>query len=106
MRRHGRHGRTLGRVLAAVAFAAALPAATPLAPAAADAGASPAALASHPVVHACHDGRALCGSIRVPLYWSLPDGGGRRLQVRFRIYRHTDASAKAAEPVVAFEGGP
>jgi pimeloyl-ACP methyl ester carboxylesterase len=42
----------------------------------------------------------------VPLYWSLPDGGGRRLQVRFRIYLHTDAQAKAAEPVVAFEGGP
>src|SRR6266480_2970834 len=101
-----RHRRTLGRALAAVAFATALPAAVAFAPAAAGAGASPAALASHPVVHPCHSGRALCGSIRLPLYWSLPDGGGRRIQVRFRIYLHTDEHAKAAEPVVAFEGGP
>ncbi len=97
---------TVGRTLAALAIAATLPAAGSLAPAAASAGTSPAALASHPVVHSCHTGRALCGSIRVPLYWNLPDGGGRRLQVRFRIYLHTDAHAKAAEPVVAFEGGP
>ena len=69
-------------------------------------GCLPGGPASHPVVHSCHAGRALCGSIRVPLYWSLPDGGGRRLQVRFRVYLHTDAGAKAAEPVVAFEGGP
>ena len=96
----------LERAVVAVAIAATLPAAGSLAPAAAADGTAPAAPASHPVVHSCHGGRALCGSIRVPLYWSLPDGGGRQLQVRFRIYLHTDAKAKAAEPVVAFEGGP
>jgi pimeloyl-ACP methyl ester carboxylesterase len=97
---------SLGRTLAALAVAATLPATGSLAPAGAAVETSPAALASHPVVHSCHSGRALCGSIRVPLYWSLPSGGGRRLQVRFRIYPHTDAGATAAEPVVAFEGGP
>ena len=46
-----------------------------------------------------------CGSIAVPLYWSHP-GAGRPLTVKFRVYRHTDQAAPAAEPVVAFEGGP
>ena len=46
-----------------------------------------------------------CGSIQVPLFWSHP-GQGAPLTVHFRVYRHTDQSAKAGEPVVAFEGGP
>ncbi|HEY3765190.1 MAG TPA: alpha/beta fold hydrolase [Gaiellales bacterium] len=46
-----------------------------------------------------------CGSISVPLYWSQP-GAGKPLTVKFRVYRHTDQSAPAGEPVVAFEGGP
>jgi pimeloyl-ACP methyl ester carboxylesterase len=68
--------------------------------------AAPLAHAGPPVTHPCHEGRILCGRIRVPLYWSLPDGGGRSLVVRFRVYPHTDAGAAAAEPLVGFEGGP
>ena len=51
--------------------------------------AAPLAHAGPPVTHPCHEGRILCGRIRVPLYWSLPDGGGRSLAVRFRVYPHT-----------------
>ena len=46
-----------------------------------------------------------CGSIQVPLFWSNP-GQGQPLTIQFRVYRHTDQSAPAGEPVVAFEGGP
>jgi pimeloyl-ACP methyl ester carboxylesterase len=99
-------GKRFGRALATLMVAAVLPATGAIAPVVADAGSPHAASASPPVVHPCHLGRALCGSIRVPLYWSLPDGGGRRLTVHFRVYLHTDATAKAAEPVVGFEGGP
>ena len=53
------------------------------------------ACTSHPGVE--------CGSIRVPLYRAPGDGS---LVVHFRVYLHTDPSAPALEPVVAFEGGP
>jgi pimeloyl-ACP methyl ester carboxylesterase len=46
----------------------------------------------------------LCGSVRVPLYWSSPRGA--KLTVRFRIYVHTDQKLPALEPIVAMEGGP
>jgi pimeloyl-ACP methyl ester carboxylesterase len=49
--------------------------------------------------------RLTCGSIRVPLFWSRPEAG-RSLTVHFRIYPHTDRSARGREPVVGFEGGP
>lgn len=48
----------------------------------------------------------LCGSIRVPLYRGLPDGGGQSLTVRFREYLHTDGSRPGLEPLVGMEGGP
>ena len=65
-----------------------------------------AAAAGHLALAPC-GGQPLieCGSIAVPLYWSHP-GAGRPLTVKFRVYRHTDQAAPAAEPVVAFEGGP
>jgi len=63
-----------------------------------------AAAAGHLALAPC-GGKPLieCGSISVPLYRSDP-GAGRPLTVRFRVYRHTDGNAPAAEPVVAFEG--
>ena len=65
------------------------------------------AVAASPIALAPCGGKPLieCGSIAVPLYWSHP-GIGRPLTVKFRVYRHTDRDAPAAEPVVAFEGGP
>ena len=65
------------------------------------------AVAASPIALAPCGGKPLieCGSIAVPLYWSHP-GIGRPLTVKFRVYRHTDQDAPAAEPVVAFEGGP
>jgi pimeloyl-ACP methyl ester carboxylesterase len=57
------------------------------------------------LLHPCpgHTG-ALCGTVRVPLYWSSP--GGRKLTVGFRVYPHVDRSLPALEPIVAMEGGP
>ncbi len=46
----------------------------------------------------------LCGSIKVPLYWSAPQLGS--LTVHFDEYLHTDSSLTALEPIVAMEGGP
>ena len=59
-----------------------------------------------PVTHPCaHVRGALCGVIRVPLYWSDPSRGAP-ITVHFRIYQHTDTTHPALEPLVAFEGGP
>jgi pimeloyl-ACP methyl ester carboxylesterase len=46
----------------------------------------------------------LCGSIKVPLYWSAPHRGS--LRVHFEEYLRTDSSLPALEPIVAMEGGP
>jgi len=48
--------------------------------------------------------RVLCGRIKVPLYWSVPARGG--LHVHFQVFKHTDSSLRALEPIVAMEGGP
>jgi pimeloyl-ACP methyl ester carboxylesterase len=48
--------------------------------------------------------RVLCGTIKVPLYWSAPGRGS--LTVHFEEYLHTDSSLPALEPIVAMEGGP
>lgn len=57
-------------------------------------------------LHQCgHSPLVECGSIQVPLFWSKPSQG-QPLTVQFRVYRHTDQSASAGEPVVGFEGGP
>ena len=45
-----------------------------------------------------------CGKIRVPLFRGVPTG--RTIDVHFRIFEHTDATAAVQEPIVAFEGGP
>ncbi len=79
-----------------------------LAPAAstgAEARARRAQPASDAVVSPCAGPkRVLCGAIEVPLYWSAPRRG--RLHVHFKVYRHTDTSRRALEPIVAMEGGP
>jgi pimeloyl-ACP methyl ester carboxylesterase len=57
------------------------------------------------LLHRCPgNSGALCGTVRVPLYWSSPDG--TKLTVDFRLYPHTDQSQPALEPIVAMEGGP
>ena len=48
--------------------------------------------------------RVLCGTVRVPLYWSDPHGA--TLSVAFHVYLHSDDSQPALEPIVAMEGGP
>ena len=98
-----RRGRRLAGLLA-LACAAALAAGTGGAPGAI---AAPAASGiGVPVTHPCsHVPGALCGSIRVPLYWSDP-GRGSPITVHFRIYEHSDTSKPGLEPLVAFEGGP
>ncbi|MBN1529291.1 MAG: alpha/beta hydrolase [Thermoleophilaceae bacterium] len=81
-------------------------AAVPILIAALLAGTAPGAAAA-PVTKRCKDdARARCGWIRVPLYRSAPDGGGRTLRVHFRVFPRTDRSRPALEPVVAAEGGP
>ncbi len=58
-----------------------------------------------PTVHTRPCGlRVVCGRIVVPRYWAHPDG--YTFTVRFRVYRHTDASRPPLEPLVGFEGGP
>lgn len=47
-----------------------------------------------------------CGAVRVPLYRHADADPSEDLTVRFRVYRRTDPSMPAREPVVAFEGGP
>jgi pimeloyl-ACP methyl ester carboxylesterase len=57
------------------------------------------------LLHRCPgNSGALCGAVRVPLYWSSPDG--TKLTVDFRVYPHSDQSQPALEPIVAMEGGP
>ena len=88
----------------ALVCAAALAAATTGAPGAL--AATPGSDLGVPVTRPCgHVPDALCGTIRVPLYWSDP-GRGAPITVHFRIYRHTDTADPALEPLVAFEGGP
>jgi pimeloyl-ACP methyl ester carboxylesterase len=50
--------------------------------------------------------RVRCGTIRVPRYWSQGVDPATDMKVAFRVYEHTDRSAPAREPLVAFEGGP
>lgn len=53
----------------------------------------------------CRDDRsARCGTIKVPVHRSEPQGP--KLKVRFRVYPHTDRSRPALEPIVTAEGGP
>jgi pimeloyl-ACP methyl ester carboxylesterase len=67
---------------------------------------SPAASAAGPTKPCRDDRSARCGSVLVPLYRGAPDGGGRKLRVRFRVFPRTDRSKPALEPVVGAEGGP
>jgi len=97
-----RRGRGLAAAVAALC-AVALAAGASGMPATAEAPSLPVGV---PVTHPCAKVRgALCGVIRVPLYWSDP-GRGAPITVHFRIYQHTDTSDPALEPLVAFEGGP
>ena len=67
----------------------------------------PAAAGAQPVTKRCPDDpRARCGWVRVPLLRAAPDGGGRKLRIHFRVFRRTDRSRPALEPIVAVEGGP
>jgi pimeloyl-ACP methyl ester carboxylesterase len=45
-----------------------------------------------------------CGTVRVPQYWTDPGVG--TFTAHFRVYRHTDRSLPALEPIVTMEGGP
>jgi pimeloyl-ACP methyl ester carboxylesterase len=45
-----------------------------------------------------------CGTVEVPQYWTDPGVG--TFTVHFRVYRHTDRSLPALEPIVTMEGGP
>src|SRR3954447_7471677 len=49
--------------------------------------------------------QVLCGWIQVPLYRKAPSLG-KPLIVRFRVYKHTDRTQPALEPIVGTEGGP
>lgn len=61
----------------------------------------------HLVVRPCSgsNGHVLCGSIQVPLYRKAPSLGAP-LTVVFRVYKHSNRSRPALEPLVADEGGP
>lgn len=63
---------------------------------------APAAAA--PLERCKGDRSARCGSIKVPLHRSEPQGP--KLKVRFRVYPRSDRSRPALEPIVAAEGGP
>jgi pimeloyl-ACP methyl ester carboxylesterase len=68
-------------------------------------GSTPMAITNSRFLHACPaPSRVLCGTVRVPLYWSSPNGP--KLTVRFRVYPHMDQSLPPLEPIVAMEGGP
>jgi pimeloyl-ACP methyl ester carboxylesterase len=66
----------------------------------------PAGAAAAPTKRCKDDHAARCGSVAVPLLRGAPDGGGRTLRVRFRVFPHTDRSKPALEPIVGAEGGP
>jgi pimeloyl-ACP methyl ester carboxylesterase len=66
----------------------------------------PAGAATRPTKPCRDDPEARCGSIRVPLLRGVPQGGGRKLRVHFRVYPRTDRSRPALEPIVGAEGGP
>ena len=69
--------------------------------------AAPGGASAAPATKRCPDDKtARCGSVLVPLLRGAPDGGGRRLRVRFRVFARTDRSRPALEPIVAVEGGP
>ena len=70
------------------------------------AGPAGTAAAASPTKRCKDDPRARCGSVKVPLYRSAPDGGGRKLTVKFRVFPRTDRTQPALEPIVAAEGGP
>jgi pimeloyl-ACP methyl ester carboxylesterase len=92
------HAMALGIMLVAGPLAAATPTA-------ALARARQARSAHAAVVRPCPGyRRVLCGAIAVPLYWSVPARGS--LHIHFKVYRHTDSSLPAREPIVAMEGGP
>jgi hypothetical protein len=65
----------------------------------------PAAASAAPTKPCKDDKRARCGSVAVPLLRGAPDGGGRKLRVRFRVFPRTDRSKPPLEPIVAAEGG-
>ncbi len=48
--------------------------------------------------------RAVCGTVEVPLDRADPLAGS--IRIGYELYRHTDASRPAREPIVAIEGGP
>lgn len=101
-RRHGAR-QTLHVLLLGIGLVAGLLA--PAAPTAAEARARRAQPAPVSVVRPCPgQKRVLCGTIKVPLYWSVPRRGS--VHVHFKVYRHTDSSLPALEPIVAMEGGP
>ena len=53
----------------------------------------------------CKDDKgARCGTIKVPLHRSKPQGP--KLEVHFRVYPRTHRSRPELEPIVAAEGGP
>ncbi|HYN52310.1 MAG TPA: alpha/beta fold hydrolase, partial [Thermoleophilaceae bacterium] len=64
--------------------------------------AAPAAAA--PLERCKGDRSARCGSVKVPLHRSEPQGP--KLKVHFRVYPRSDRSRPALEPIVAAEGGP
>ncbi len=67
----------------------------------------PAGAVAAPATKPCPDDKsARCGSVRVPLLRGAPDGGGRKLRVKFRVFPRTDRSKPEREPIVAAEGGP
>ena len=66
----------------------------------------PAGAGAAPTKPCKDDKRARCGSVLVPLLRGAPDGGGRKLRVRFRVFPRTDRSKPALEPIVGAEGGP
>jgi pimeloyl-ACP methyl ester carboxylesterase len=65
----------------------------------------PESRAASPVEHPCGGGgRALCGTVEVPLDRADPDAG--TIGIGYERYPHTDEDRPAREPIVAIEGGP
>jgi hypothetical protein len=67
-------------------------------------GVSAAPAAAAPLERCRDDKSARCGSIKVAVHRSEPQGP--TLKVRFRVYPRTDRSRPALEPIVTAEGGP
>ncbi len=65
-------------------------------------GAAPAAAA--PLKPCRDDKSARCGTVKVPLHRSEPQGA--KIKVKFRVFPRTDRSRPELEPIVAAEGGP